>query len=80
MKLLFTSLASLFILAACAPFSPDSSHAGMCNELNSQIIFSGSTSNIRNAEMDAAEEPMLQRSYDTKCDNVPKRKNTLFNH
>lgn len=56
-------------LAACAPFSPTSSHAGMCNELNSRMIFDGSTGNIRNAEIQDSEVPLVQRTYDKKCES-----------
>jgi len=66
-----SSLAALSFalsLSACAPFSPNSSHAGMCNELNSRMIFSGSTSNIREAELQDVDEPLVQRNYDRSCE------------
>ena len=56
-------------LGACAPFSPTSTHAGMCNELNSRTIFNGSTGNIRNAEIQNSEVPLTQSNFDTKCEN-----------
>jgi hypothetical protein len=65
--LLFT-FSSCIALSACAPFSPNSSHAGMCNELNSRMIFNGSTSNIRKAEIEDADEPLVERTYDKKCE------------
>jgi len=63
-SLLFITLS----LTACAPYRPDTSHAGMCNELNSQMIFSGETSNIRQANIQNAEEPLVQRTYDQRCE------------
>ncbi len=70
MKTLYASPLILLvssILCACAPFKPKDDHAGMCNELNSRLIFNGATSNTRNAEIQAAEAPLLQRSYGKKC-------------
>ena len=61
------TIALSLLLAACAPFSPTSSHAGMCNELNSRMIFSGSTSDIRKAGIQESEQPLIERSYDAKC-------------
>ncbi|TAK74239.1 MAG: hypothetical protein EPO11_07225 [Gammaproteobacteria bacterium] len=55
------------LLCACAPFHPSDDRAGVCNQLNSQIIFSGSTSSTRDAEIQSAEKPLLQRSYDRHC-------------
>lgn len=60
-----------FLLCACAPFAPNSTHAGTCNELNSKLIFNGSggTGNIRQAEIQDADKGLVQRTYDAKCDN-----------
>ena len=63
--LAFSLLCSL--LFSCAPFKLSDHRAGVCNELNSRMIFSGATSNTRNAEIQNAEQPLLQRSYDKKC-------------
>lgn len=66
------SLSTLvFLLCACAPFKPNSTDAGTCNELNSRIIFTGSgaTPNIRQAEIEDANKPLVLRTYDKKCDN-----------
>jgi hypothetical protein len=62
--LLFLSL----LLSSCAPFSLNDHRAGVCNEMNSQLIFSGGTSNTRQAEIDGAEQPLLQHSFDRKCE------------
>lgn len=63
---LFIAL-SAAILSACAPYKPDSHKAGVCNELNSQIIFSGNTSNTRKAEIENAESHLSQKNYDKHC-------------
>lgn len=56
-------------LSACAPYPPDSPKAGICNQLNSQMIFSGSTGNTRQAEIQTAEQPMVARTYEKdNCD------------
>jgi hypothetical protein len=64
--LLALFLASL--VSACAPYRPDSVHAGTCNQLNSNLIFNGNTSNIREAEIQDAQDPLIQHNYDRKCD------------
>jgi hypothetical protein len=60
-------LSSAALLCACAPYAPDSEKAGLCNELNSKIIFNGSTSNIRQAEIQESQAPLEQSNYDKKC-------------
>lgn len=57
-----------FSLTSCAPFKPNSTHAGACNELNSRMIFSGSTSNIQKAEIQDAQAGLEQRTYDRNCE------------
>lgn len=51
-------------LTACAPYRPASGKAAYCNQLNSQIIFTGSTSISRQADIQIAEEPMVARSFE----------------
>ena len=51
-------------LTACAPYRPASGKAAYCNQLNSQMIFSGSTADTRQANLDAASEPMVARTFD----------------
>lgn len=55
---------TLFTLSACAPYRPGDKHAAMCNQLNSQMIFSGSTNNTRQANIQAAERPNVAHTYD----------------
>ena len=67
--LVLLGLFACLTLSACAPFKPNSTHAGYCNQLNSQMIFGGSTTNVRQAEIQDAQEPLVQRTYDKKCDS-----------
>lgn len=55
------------LLGACAPFHFNDHRAGVCNELNSRMIFSGNTSDTRKSEIENAQDPLLQRTYDKKC-------------
>lgn len=68
-QLIVLSSFSLALLISCAPYRPNNAKAGYCNQLNSQMIFGGSTTNIRQAEIQDAQEPLVQRTYDRKCDN-----------
>jgi len=58
-------LIACITLTACAPFSTRDQRAGVCNELNSQLIFGGNTSNVRQSAIEDASLPMVQKSYDT---------------
>ncbi len=64
---MLAALGCIFSLSACSPFHPSDEQAGVCNEINSQIIFSGSTNITRDAEIQSAEKPLLQQSYDRRC-------------
>ena len=64
---------SLILLAlffsSCAPFKPTDDRAAICNELNSKLIFNGSTSDARQVDIQHSEEPLLWRSYEkNNCD------------
>lgn len=67
---LFTTTLLFFLmsLSACAPFRPNSTKAGACNELNSRMIFEGSTSSISKAEIQRAQGGLVQRTYDKNCE------------
>ena len=52
------------ITTACAPYRPASGKAARCNELNSQIVFNGSTGNTRQANIEKAEAPLINHNYD----------------
>lgn len=54
---------AILTLSACAPYRPGHHKARVCNELNSQMIFAGSTANSRNADIQRAEAPMVARTY-----------------
>ncbi len=67
MKSLFTGLTlvfSILSLVACAPFSTRDERAGVCNELNSQLIFGGNTSNVRKQSIENASQPKVQQTFD----------------
>lgn len=42
-------------------------HKAYCNELKSEMIFNGATSNTRNAEIQRSEAPLEKRTYDIDC-------------
>ncbi|MFZ2314043.1 MAG: hypothetical protein WAW86_00075 [Gammaproteobacteria bacterium] len=56
-----------FTIIGCAPFHFSDRRAGMCNELNSEMIFSGSNTIDRVADIQRAEEPLIKSQYDKKC-------------
>ena len=58
----FTFLAPL-ALSSCAFHPADIQHA-TCTTLKSNIIFSGSTSNVRESQIQRAEKPLQEKSYD----------------
>lgn len=60
-------LLTTMILCACAPFKPTDSRAAICNELNSQLIFGGSTPISRNSDIQTAQDPAIRRAYDKNC-------------
>lgn len=65
--LFFATLSIL--LTACAPFKPSDQRAAICNELNKKMIFTGSTANPRNAEIQTSEYELIQREYENNhCD------------
>jgi len=62
--LALTSAAMLTLLiSACAPYKPGHYKSGVCNQLNSQMIFGGNTANSRKADIQMAEMPMVAKSY-----------------
>lgn len=67
--LLLTTAIITTSLTACAPFKPSDQRAAICNELNKKMIFSGSSSNPRGAEIQTSENALLQRQYENNhCD------------
>lgn len=61
----------ILLLSACAPYGINEKRAGVCNTLNSAMIFSGGTSNTRNADIERAQKPLMQQSYDADCYQKP---------
>lgn len=70
-RIAITTIATVLFaisLTGCAPFKPNSTKAGACNELNSRMIFGGSTSSISQSEIQQAQEGLVQRTYDKSCE------------
>jgi hypothetical protein len=70
--LIFSScLLSGFLIACTNIKNQDQDHTGaICRELKSEIVFSGSTSNIREAEIENSTQPLMEKNYnDDKCEN-----------
>lgn len=68
-SLLVLTIFSGLLLSSCAPFKYSDKRAAVCNQLNSKMIFNGSTSNARTADIQNAEEPLDQRTYENNhCD------------
>jgi hypothetical protein len=66
-----TCFTTLIALPGCAPFKPTDSRAAVCNEINSRIIFNGSTQDTRRANIQNAEEPLQARAYErNNCDTT----------
>jgi hypothetical protein len=55
------------LLTGCATLNPDHKSSGICNTLNSDIIFNGATANDRNAELQGAERALQQHMYSKHC-------------
>lgn len=64
-------ITAFIALTGCAPFKPTDSRAAVCNELNSRLIFNGSTQDTRRANLQNAEEPLQTRAYErNNCDTA----------
>jgi hypothetical protein len=68
---LFILLTTLFTLSACASnVSPEKRPA--CNRLRANLIFSGSTSLMRDQNQQRAEQPLQRRDFDAyNCPPTP---------
>ncbi len=63
-------LTTSLILSACASMNPAAEKRAYCNTLKSKMVFSGSTSITRQANIEMADEPLEQRNFDADgCDN-----------
>lgn len=58
----------ILILSSCSSLHEGNTKRAACNLLKSKMIFSGSTSDARKAEIENAEEPLDQRTYDSNCE------------
>lgn len=58
-----------FILAitSCMLIAPSEGKSGKCRTLKSDIIFNGSTSNDRQANLDNAQATLQQHNYEMQC-------------
>ena len=67
---LLSLLALSVSLSACTTYpwnSKAEKKETMCDELSSQVIFNGSTSNTRDAEIEQAGTPLAERGYEKNC-------------
>lgn len=58
------SILFLVLLTSCSPYPPGRGKYAYCNELNSELVFGGNTSNTREAEIQQAALPLVQKNYD----------------
>ncbi len=67
----FLFVISMMTLTACSTTTPpDQKRAGVCNTLRSALVFNGSTSNVREAEIQNSQTPLQQQNYDSDdCDD-----------
>jgi len=56
------------LLCSCSSARFNDQRVGACNELKSEIVFDGSTSNTREAEIENAEKPLAESTYDKRCE------------
>lgn len=57
-------LGSILFLSACA----NNLHETYCNWLRSQLVFNGSTSVERKADIQKSEKPLIQHTYNVNCE------------
>ncbi len=57
-------LLSYLLISACSSVSSNDTHKAVCNQLKSNLIFNGSTNITREADIQNAESPLTQRTYD----------------
>lgn len=55
------------LLSACTNLNNSSDKSAVCNELKSKLLFNGSTSNVRKADIQNSEDALLQKQYDQSC-------------
>lgn len=57
-------ISSLFLLSACSNLFHTDTHRIICNKLKSDLVFNGSTSITRQADIQRSEKPLQERTYD----------------
>lgn len=62
------AIAVLFLSISGCAVNTYSKKSGECNELRSNLIFSGGTPNARQADIQEAERPLTARTYDKNCE------------
>lgn len=62
--LLASTLLACAALTACASMNPPTAKRAYCNTLKSKMVFSGSTSITREANIQMSEQPLQQENYD----------------
>lgn len=60
-------LSSCFLLVSCYPTQSEVNNAA-CNDLKSKIVFNGATSDTRRSEIEKAERPLDEYTYDQNCE------------
>lgn len=58
----------ILVISACANMNTYSKKNGVCNQLRSNLIFGGNTSNTRQADIQDAEQPLTAKTYDEHCE------------
>lgn len=66
--LLLCALSVTTLLCSCSSFNINKKRSGVCNTLNSDIIFNGGTSNVRQRDIQRAQKGLQQKAYDVNCD------------
>lgn len=68
MRILFL-LFSVFLLSGCSSMTPGAAKRAYCNMLKSDLVFNGSTSVTREANIENSETPLVRQNYnDADCE------------
>ncbi len=62
--LLLVPLFFFLTLSSCANMNARTTKRVVCNKLKSDLVFNGATSDTRQAEIENADLPLVQRTYD----------------
>lgn len=55
------------LLMGCSSVSGTQERHAACRQLKSDIVFNGATSNERRADIQRAEKPLEEKTYDANC-------------